>query len=192
MINNNINIEIIRSKRKTIAIEITKELKVCVRAPYRMLNSDIQSFINKNSLWIDKHIELMKEKVEKLEKQNENIVKLSDEEIKKLAKQAITVIPERVAHFASIIGVSFGKISIKNQISRWGSCSSKGNLNFNCLLMLMPSEVVDYVVVHELCHRKEMNHSARFWDEVAKVIPDYKVQRKWLKDNGSAIMRKVK
>ena len=68
------------------------------------------------------------------------------------------------------------------------ACSGKGNLNFNCLLLLMPEEVLDYVVVHELCHRKEMNHSARFWEEVEKILPDYRQRRKWLKDNGGRIM----
>ena len=101
------------------------------------------------------------------------------------------VVPGRVAHFASLVGVNYGRITIRNQRTHWGSCSSKGNLNFNCLLMLAPAEVLDYVVVHELCHRKEMNHSARFWTEVEKVIPDYKVHEKWLKTEGSRLMRRM-
>lgn len=191
MKNDNTNIEIIRSKRKTIAIEITKKLQVLVRAPLRMLESDIQRFINKNTLWIEKHIKLMKEKIEKLEQQEYNAIKLTAEEIRQLAEQALTVITERVVFYSQIMNVTIGKITIKNQVSRWGSCSNKGNLNFNCLLMLMPSDVIDYVVVHELCHRKEMNHSVKFWAEVAQVLPNYKVQKKWLKDNGNAIMKKV-
>ena len=76
------------------------------------------------------------------------------------------------------------------QKSRWGSCSAKGNLNFNCLLMRAPEEILDYVIVHELCHRKEMNHSDRFWAEVEKVMPSYKERRKWLKDHGNELMKK--
>ena len=76
--------------------------------------------------------------------------------------------------------MTYGRITIRAQRSRWGSCSSKGNLNFNCLLMLTPSEIRDYVVVHELCHRIELNHSAYFWAEVARILPDYKECRKWL------------
>ena len=77
------------------------------------------------------------------------------------------------------------------QKTRWGSCSSDGNLNFNCLLMLAPEEVQNYVVVHELCHRRQMNHSKKFWDEVEKYDPDYKKQKKWLKDHGDEIMRRA-
>ena len=101
---------------------------------------------------------------------------------------ALKVIPERVEYFAKVIGVTYGKITIRNQKTRWGSCSSKGNLNFNCLLMLAPSEVLDYVVVHELCHRKQMNHSKAFWLEVEKVLPIYKEVRKWLKEEGSQMI----
>ena len=108
-----------------------------------------------------------------------------------LARQARQTIPERVAHFAPLVGVTYGRITIRSQHTLWGSCSSKGNLNFNCLLMLTPPEVLDYVVVHELCHRKEMNHSARFWAEVGRVIPDYEIQRKWLRENGTALISRL-
>jgi predicted metal-dependent hydrolase len=114
---------------------------------------------------------------------------LKMDEIRALADRALKVIPERAAHFAPLVGVQYGRITIRNQKTRWGSCSSKGNLNFNCLLMLAPPEVLDYVIVHELCHRKEMNHSPRFWSEVAKVIPDYKKHEKWLKTEGTRLMR---
>ena len=114
--------------------------------------------------------------------------KLTFDEIRQLAAQAVEVIPARVRHFAPLIGVTYGRITIRNQRTKWGSCSSNGNLNFNCLLMLTPPEVIDSVVVHELCHRKEMNHSEKFYAEVAKVFPDYKKWDKWLKDNGKALM----
>lgn len=115
---------------------------------------------------------------------------LSNDEIHELAAKALNYIPERVAYYAEQIGVTYGRITIRNQKTRWGSCSSKGNLNFNCLLMLTPPEIVDYVVVHELCHRKEMNHSKAFWSEVEKVLPNYKTRVRWLKDEGSSIMRR--
>ena len=102
------------------------------------------------------------------------------------------VIPERVKYYAPQIGVRCGRITIRNQKTRWGSCSAKGNLNFNCLLMLTPPEVIDSVVVHELCHLKEMNHSKKFYDEILRVYPDYKKWDKWLKQNGSGIMMYAK
>ena len=113
---------------------------------------------------------------------------MTREKVIALAEEALKVIPERVEYFAKVIGVTYGKITIRNQKTRWGSCSSKGNLNFNCLLMLAPSEVLDYVVVHELCHRKQMNHSKAFWAEVEKVCPDYKAAKKWLKEEGSQLI----
>ena len=113
------------------------------------------------------------------------------EEIRDLASRALEVIPERVAFYAPRIGVTYGRITIRNQKSKWGSCSSKGNLNFNCLLMLTPPEVLDSIVVHELCHRKEMNHSERFYEEVLKVFPDYWKWHKWLKENGPVLMSRM-
>ena len=96
--------------------------------------------------------------------------------------------PERVSYYAREIGVDYGRITIRQQKTRWGSCTSEGNLNFNWLLMLAPPEILDYVVVHELCHRKEMNHSAAFWREVEHILPDYRERKKWLKDNGWYLM----
>ena len=105
-----------------------------------------------------------------------------------MARRAAEVIPQRVAYFAQKIGVTYGRITIRNQKTRWGSCTAEGNLNFNCLLMEAPPEVLDSVVVHELCHRKEMNHSERFYAEVLRVFPDYWAQDKWLKENGHMLM----
>ncbi|MBE5867311.1 MAG: M48 family metallopeptidase [Lachnospiraceae bacterium] len=108
--------------------------------------------------------------------------KFTETEIAELKKLAKKYIPGRVAYYAALIPVSYGRIAIRCQKTRWGSCSQKGNLNFNCLLMKLPPEIIDYVVVHELCHRLQMNHSRLFWAEVEKVLPDYKKRRKWLKE----------
>ena len=116
---------------------------------------------------------------------------LSPEQIRELAEQAKTVIPQRVAHFAPLVGVTWGRITIRSQKSKWGSCSSKGNLNFNCLLMLAPPQVLDAVVVHELCHRLEMNHSPRFYAHVHRVMPDYDVWNRWLTQNGPELMLRM-
>ena len=179
--------KIIRSRRKTLGLEVTAE-GVTVRAPLRISAAEIAKFVAQHEDWIEKHLK----KAEERKRILAGIEPLSDEEIKELAERAKKVIPERVEHFAKTIGVSYGRITKKNQRSRWGSCSSKGNLNFNCLLMLAPPEVIDSVVVHELCHRKEMNHSERFYAEVLRVFPDYYKWNKWLKENGGAIMARMK
>ena len=105
------------------------------------------------------------------------------EEMRKAGvKKALQVFPERVEYYARQMGVSYGRITIREQKTRWGSCSGKGNLNFNWKLTLMPPEVLDYVVVHELAHRREMNHSRDFWKIVEQVLPDYQERRKRLKE----------
>lgn len=179
-------ITLIRSRRKSLAIEITPELQVVVRAPAQMPVREINAFVQEKDDWIRAHLQRMAEKKRLREQCREQA--LSKEELQELAAQAMKLIPQKVRYYAPIIGVTYGRITIRNQRTRWGSCSGKGNLNFNCLLLLMPEEVLDYVVVHELCHRKEMNHSARFWEEVEKILPDYRQRRKWLKDNGGRIM----
>ena len=109
-----------------------------------------------------------------------------------MQNKAGVVIPRRVSYFAEKIGVSYGKITLRQQKTRWGSCAVNGNLNFNWLLILAPPQVLDYVVVHELCHRIEMNHSRAFWEEVETVLPDYRERQRWLKDNGWRLMEELK
>ena len=179
-------VTVIRSNRKTVAIQVNSDRSVTVRAPRSASEKDIEEILKKKEAWISKHIEKTKETKERFEA--EPTEKLTREKVIALAEEALKVIPERVEYFAKVIGVTYGKITVRNQKTRWGSCSSKGNLNFNCLLMMAPPEVLDYVVVHELCHRKQMNHSKAFWLEVEKVLPDYKEARKWLKEEGSQMI----
>lgn len=179
-----LEVKIIRSKRKSIAIEIHTETEVVVRAPKWMSDRAIREFLEKQKGFIEKSRARMAARKESLA----GVQKLSEEEFRELAERAKKVLPERVKYYAPIIGVSYGRITIRNQRTRWGSCSAKGNLNFNVALMKVPPQVLDYVVVHELCHRLEMNHSARFWAKVGEVLPEYKTLRKWLKDNGAGIM----
>ena len=182
-------IRIIRSSRRTLSLQVKNDGQVIVRAPRHVTLQEIAAFVRKNSAWLHKHLE----KVRKEKELNaaSPVQPLTMEDIQKLADEALRVIPGRVAHFAPLVGVTYGRITVRNQRTRWGSCSSKGNLNFNCLLMLAPPGILDYVVVHELCHRKEMNHSPKFWAEVAKVMPDYKERQKWLRTEGSNIMRRM-
>lgn len=179
----NIPYRVIRSSRRTISVQIAPSGEVLVRCPRRMSNADICRFVESKSGWIEKHLEKRTAAV--------RLPTFTDEQLQALARQARQTILERVVHFAPLVGVTYGRITIRSQHTLWGSCSSKGNLNFNCLLTLTPPEVLDYVVVHELCHRKEMNHSARFWAEVGRVLPDYRVWRKWLRENGTALISRL-
>ena len=178
----NVPYQIIKSDRKTIAIQIKPDGQVVVRCPKRMRIEEARRFAESKADWIEKHL---------AKRPPQAVVKYTPKEIEQLREQARKLVTERVRYYAPIIGVTYGQIAIRTQHTRWGSCSSKGNLNFNCLLALVPSEVLDYVVVHELCHRKELNHSARFWNQVERILPDYKARKKWLKDNGGALIAKL-
>lgn len=159
-----------------MAIEIKPDGKVLVRVPKRMSEKAVGKFVEEHMDWIKVH------RANVLEKASEQKGELLTEtKLSELFEQSKQFLPERVEYYAGSMGVTYGRITIRNQRTRWGSCSSKGNLNFNCQLMRLPEELIDYVVVHELCHRKEMNHSAAFWAEVEKVLPDYKERRKELK-----------
>ena len=171
---------IIRSRRKTLAIEITPQGNILVRAPLRMAKRDNQQFLESKQDWITAHLAKLPV-----------VTPLTAEEHNALIRSAKEALPAKVAFFARELGVTFGRITIRSQRSRWGSCAASGNLSFNCLLLLAPEEVQDYVVVHELCHRKEMNHSPAFWAEVERVMPDYRNRKAWLKEHGASLLARL-
>ena len=175
-----IQVEIIRSNRKTMSLQVTREGRVLVRAPYKMPESQIRSFVEEKKSWLNQHVAMAEQQQEMQRK----IGKVSEEQRRAGIEMAKRRIAERTAHYAGILGVSYGRITIRDQKTRWGSCSGRGNLNFTWKLILTPPEILDYVVVHELCHRLEMNHSPAFWHHVERVLPDYQGRRKWLKKNG--------
>ena len=164
-------VTVFRSNRKTITIQVNPDLTVTVRAPKCATDKDIEQLLKKKMSWIQKSMDKIREKKAAYEK--EDITPLSYAEIQELADRALAYIPDRVAYFAGQIGVDYGRITIRNQKTRWGSCSG-----------------IDYVVVHELCHRKEMNHSKAFWDEVERILPDYKKYAQWLKNEGSLLIQR--
>ena len=174
--------EIIRSKRKTLALEIARDLRVVVRAPLGMPNRAIEDFVNQKRNWIEKHMQTQS---------TVTAEKLTTDERFALKQQAQADIPQRVAHFSAVIGVDYSKISFGFQKTLWGSCSRDGNLRFNCLLMCTPDSVRDYIVVHELCHRKLMNHSPAFWSEVETALPDYRLAKQWLKTNERSLIHRL-
>ena len=178
---------LIRARRKTLSIRITQEGNLEIRAPLGMPKGEIEAFLKEKAQWIETHrAKVLAEYAQGQE------APLGEEEILALAEQMRQRLPEKLNRHAASMGVTFGRVTIRCQQTRWGSCSSRGNLNFNCLLMLAPEEVLDYVVVHELAHRKQMNHSALFWQEVERECPDYKKSLRWLKDRGGALLSRAR
>ena len=180
--------KVLRSRRRTISIEVNRDLEVIVRAPRWVAKRDIRYFVDEKEGWIRKTIARLERERESQKDQPDE--RLTQDELNDLVRKAREVIPKRVEYYAQLIGVTYGRITIRHQKTRWGSCSARGNLNFNCLLMLAPPEVLDAIVVHELCHRKEMNHSERFYREVHRIYPDYDKWNRWLKDHGQQLQKK--
>ncbi len=171
-------IEIVRSKRKTLSIEVKPDLRVIVRAPRSMALADIQRFVAQKTPWIEAHLARLKAAQPDLPEA------FSSDELEALKKQARAMLLPRVSELAMELGAEYGRVAVRAQVSRWGSCSAKGNLNFNCLLALCPEAVRDYVIIHELCHLKHMNHYREFWLEVEAHCPSYRASRAWLKEKG--------
>lgn len=174
--------KLIRSKRKTIGLQV-KNGELIVRAPVTTPISEIEKVIARHKKWIGARLVVQQKTSE--------APSITSKDIESLAKKAREIIPPRANYYAAKIGVTYGSITIRNQKTRWGSCSVKGGLNFNCLLMLAPIEVLDSVIVHELCHRKHMNHSKAFYDEVLKAYPEYYKWHDWLKKNGAELIGRM-
>ncbi len=185
----------IKSKRKSIGITVKPDGSVIVRAPLGCSKKRAEAFVVDKLEWIEKAQRKMAERRAAAgladEDSRSEAGAFTAQEISRLKKQAKNILPDLVEELARTIGVTYGTVSIRTQKTRWGSCSSKGNLNFNCLLMLFPESVQRYVVVHELCHRKEMNHSAAFWNEVAKYHPSYREDRMQLKEKGCYLLNRL-
>ena len=176
--NTSIPIQIIRSARKSMALQIKPDQTVYVRAPLKASDDDIKRFVDHHTSWLINKYNLMSVKQERT-----RVVGLPPwDQLSSYEKSQIKdKISQKVRYYSSIMGVTIGRISIRNQKTRWGSCSSKGNVNFNYRLYYMEEDLMDYVVVHELAHRKHMNHSPAFWQEVARYCPDYMDRRRRLR-----------
>ena len=177
---------VIRSDRRSLALSLV-DGEIVVRAPQSVSQGSIERFVELHSEWIEK--QLQKHRRQSAAAQARP--KIGEKELAAMYGEARRVIPERVAFYAPLVGVTYGRITVRCQKTRWGSCSAEGNLNFNCLLMLTPREVLDSVIVHELCHRKYMDHSREFYREVRRVFPEYDKWHGWLRENGGALMRRV-
>jgi len=210
---------VIRSRRKTIAVEITKEGGVLVRAPLKLARREVLAFVKQNRAWIAR--KLAQARVRQEERtprrflEGENVPFLGEqhrlryvaggEYLRKLngefllgadlssragdlfrtwyRARAREILEDRVAHFALRMGLTCRSVRITDAKERWGSCNAAGSLNFAWRLVMAPPPVIDYVIVHELAHLVEMNHSRRFWERLGRILPDYAKRRRWLREN---------
>ena len=233
----NIQVHIVRSKRKTICMSVNKDGSVTVKAPLRYpTEKEIAGFVEQKADWIigqrmrqqeredmrlvrrfetdysfpylgeERLVEMQSAKktsiayqdgkiiiktpfCECLEADYENpeneekIEKLQNDLKKWYKKQAYAYVSKRVDYYKDIVGVTVTSVSIKSRKSQWGSCDSNGNLTFSWRLVMARPEAIDYVVIHELCHRKHMDHSRDFWNQVQKYMPDFKAQKQWLEES---------
>ena len=168
--------QIVRSRRRSIALIITDDAKLVVRAPWRVPDEYIIQLVSKKRSWIERKLVEMADRPKPLS--------FTPQEKKRFKKEALVKIRERCALYAAITGYKPASVKITSAEKRWGSCGPKGTVNFSWRLILKPLPIIDYVVVHELVHLAERNHSRRFWDKVGAILPDYKLRRRWLKENG--------
>lgn len=176
----NIPIMLEKSKRKLLAITLTEDGILSIKAPLRVSDREIEKFLNQKRFWIYKQ-------AKRIQEEQKNRVVRSEQEIRRLKEEARKVLTEKTDYYKQFLNVEYQKIRIGDQKTRWGSCSSSGTISYNWRLILMPEKIVDYVVVHELCHMIEMNHSKRFWEQVEAILPDYQARRNWLKENGKFV-----
>lgn len=217
--------KLIRSKRKSLGLEITPDARLIVRAPLKISLSDIKKLLLGKLSWIrekqkiarEKHLASPSEKFSDMEEflyvgESYPLVILENSEcplsfnkgfqlvrdylpsaqklfIEWYKKQAYSKIKERLDFYSNLSGYTYRRFAVSDAQKRWGSCSSKGNIHINWRLIMAPLNIIDYVVIHELVHLKERNHSKKFWDKVKIIRSDYKQRRKWLKENGHILMR---
>lgn len=162
---------LIRSNRRTLALELRPDGELVVRAPRRLPRKLIDQAVAEREEWIAK----------KLAQLPPPLPAPTDEQLAAWREEAARIIPPRVAHYAAVMGLAPTAVKINAARTRFGSCSSKGSLNFSCRLMAFPPEAIDYVVVHELAHLHHMNHGRAFYALVASVLPDYEARRALLR-----------
>lgn len=188
-----ISFRLIKSRRKTYSITLEADGTLTLRTPLSMSSRRAKQLLSEKENWIIQKYTALQKKKAALQKQlaGNPLYALTETEKKalekRLRKDARLYFEKRAAHYAQLLGVSYGSLTIRGQKTRWGSCSGRGNLSFNWRLMLAPPQVADYVAAHEVCHLKHMNHSPAFWQTVEQVFPGYRECRKWLRQNGDSL-----
>ena len=163
-----VSYRLIRSGRRTVSLEITRDLEILVRAPQRMPRAQIDAFVGSRRSWLETHMAKARERAARTPPAP------TEEEREACIRKARELIPRRVEHYSRIMGLTPAGISITGAEKRFGSCSGKNRLCFSWRLMLYPPEAVDYVVVHELAHIRHKNHGRDFYALVSSILPDYR------------------
>lgn len=161
-----------RKRARGIRLSISCNGEIKVTAPYLLTDNLIEKFILEKVKWILSKLDYFKK---------QDLIFIKSGSFLKYKEEAYKLTKERIEYFNSFYGFKYNKISIRNQKSRWASCSKKSNLNFSYKIAFLPKDIADYIIVHELCHLKEFNHSVDFWKLVSLSIPDYIIKRKQLK-----------
>lgn len=178
------NYQIVYSNRKTIAIVVTVNNEIIVKAPRHLSRKELNRYVEEKQSWIESMLQQNQINYDEFLG-----LSIQPEEIIQAKQQAKQIITKKVEVYARQLGVTYGSITIRSQKTRWGSCSSKGNLNFNWKICLAPEGVINYLVVHELAHRKEMNHSKNFYRVIATILPNYQESEQWLKQYGKYLIQ---
>lgn len=160
-------VEVIRSRRKTISLSVEKDLRVVVRSPRFLSQSSVDAFVDKHRQWIEKNIALQRERLQ-------NARQFSPEEIVTLKMQTRSFAEAGFQKYAPMMGVRPAGLKITSAVTRWGSCSPENRICFSYRVALLPKEAAEYIVVHELAHIREKNHGPRFYEQVRRILPDYK------------------
>ena len=165
------------TRAKHLRIDVYPDTRVVVVVPKRANPKTVEQFIRAQSEWVQRKVQTFQKHADK-----GGLVLPAPKrgDYKKYKEQARSLALARLEHFNQHYGFTYNRVAIRDQKTRWGSCSSKGHLNFNYKIVHLPQAHADYIIVHELCHLKEMNHSERFWDLVAETVPDHKQLRKEL------------
>ena len=176
-----IEYELVRSKRKTLAVQVTREGRVIVRAPLRLAKYRIERFVAEHTDWIARAL---------ADQQSRRAAHPEPDEAKQaeLIRRAKIELPPKVQHYAQLMNLYPAGLKITSARTRFGSCSGKNSICFSWRLMDYPEPAIDYVVVHELAHRREMNHSKAFWKIVEQYKPNYKWSKRWLKEEGVKLL----
>lgn len=167
--------ELIRSSRRTLALEITRDGRVVVRAPMRASRAQVEEFVSRHGAWIDKHLAIQ-------QKRREAHPEPTDREREAYIRRAREELPEKAARYGALMGLTPAGITITGAEHRFGSCSGKNRLCFSWRLMGYPEEAIDYVVVHELAHIRHKDHSKAFYDLVEQYLPDWRERRALLRE----------